>query len=99
MAKVWETERLVIRESAAVTAREIADFHRRNREFMKVYAPAREDAYYTEAFWQQELRDELAEESDGRSCLKHTIEGDYNLVSAAEVESLMNGSGSGRVQR
>lgn len=61
MAKVWETERLVIRESAAVTAREIADFHRRNREFMKVYAPAREDAYYTEAFWQQELRDELAE--------------------------------------
>ena len=45
MAKVWETERLVIRESAAVTAREIADFHRRNREFMKVYAPAREDAY------------------------------------------------------
>ena len=33
------------------------------------------------------------------SCLKHTIEGDYNLVSAAEVESLMNGSGSGRVQR
>ncbi len=68
MAKVWETERLVIRESAAVTAREIADFHRRNREFMKVYAPAREDAYYTEAFWQQELRDELAEEADGRSC-------------------------------
>ena len=31
MAKVWETERLVIRESAAVTAREIADFHRCNR--------------------------------------------------------------------
>lgn len=68
MTKSWETERLVIRESAAVTAREIADFHRRNREFMKVYAPAREDAYYTEAFWQQELRDELAEEADGRSC-------------------------------
>lgn len=68
MTRSWETERLVIRESAAVTAREIADFHRRNREFMKVYAPAREDAYYTEAFWQQELRDELAEEADGRSC-------------------------------
>lgn len=33
------------------------------------------------------------------SCLKHTIEHDFNLVSAAEVESLMNGSGSGRVQR
>lgn len=33
------------------------------------------------------------------SCLKHTISGDYNRVSAAEVEALMNGSGSGRVQR
>lgn len=33
------------------------------------------------------------------SALKHTIEGDFNLVSIAEVESLMSGSGSGRVQR
>jgi 2-dehydro-3-deoxygluconokinase len=33
------------------------------------------------------------------SCLKHTIGGDFNRVSAGEVESLMKGSGSGRVQR
>lgn len=33
------------------------------------------------------------------SCLKHSIGGDYNRVSASEVESLMKGSGSGRVQR
>ena len=33
------------------------------------------------------------------SCLKHTIEGDYNLVSVAEVESLAGGNASGRVQR
>ena len=33
------------------------------------------------------------------SCLKHTILGDYNLVSVAEVESLIKGGGSGRVQR
>ena len=33
------------------------------------------------------------------SCLKHTINGDFNRVSAAEVEGLMKGSGSGRVQR
>lgn len=33
------------------------------------------------------------------SCLKHSIEGDYNLVSVNEVLSLANGSGSGRVQR
>ena len=33
------------------------------------------------------------------SCLKHTIIGDYNLVSVAEVEGLIKGGGSGRVQR
>lgn len=33
------------------------------------------------------------------SCLKHTIEGDYNRVTAKEVETLMNGNGSGRVSR
>lgn len=33
------------------------------------------------------------------SCLKHTIEFDYNLVSVAEVETLANGNGNGRVQR
>jgi 2-dehydro-3-deoxygluconokinase len=33
------------------------------------------------------------------SCLKHTIPGDYNRVTVAEVESLMKGSGTGRVQR
>ena len=33
------------------------------------------------------------------SCLKHTIFGDYNQVSVAEVENLMKGDGSGRVSR
>lgn len=33
------------------------------------------------------------------SCLKHTIHGDFNLVSVEEVESLMNGNSSGRVLR
>lgn len=33
------------------------------------------------------------------SCLKHSIEGDYNMVSLAEVETLAGGDGSGRVQR
>ncbi len=33
------------------------------------------------------------------SCLKHTIEGDYNMVSVDEVEKLAGGDGSGRVQR
>jgi 2-dehydro-3-deoxygluconokinase len=33
------------------------------------------------------------------SCLKHTIYGDFNAVSTKEVESLMEGDGSGRVIR
>jgi 2-dehydro-3-deoxygluconokinase len=33
------------------------------------------------------------------SCLKHTIHGDFNLVSVAEVEQLMKGDASGRVVR
>ncbi|HEX8559766.1 MAG TPA: sugar kinase [Pyrinomonadaceae bacterium] len=33
------------------------------------------------------------------SCLKHSIGGDFNLVSAAEVEALVGGDASGRVQR
>jgi 2-dehydro-3-deoxygluconokinase len=33
------------------------------------------------------------------SCLKHTIHGDFNLVTVAEVEQLMKGDASGRVVR
>jgi len=33
------------------------------------------------------------------SCLKHSIPGDVNRVSVDEVRALMNGNGSGRVQR
>lgn len=33
------------------------------------------------------------------SCLKHSIEGDFNLVSVDEVKSLASGNASGRVQR
>ncbi|MCC8068157.1 MAG: sugar kinase [Ruminococcus sp.] len=33
------------------------------------------------------------------SCLKHTIEGDYNRTTVADVEGLLKNGGSGRVQR
>lgn len=33
------------------------------------------------------------------SCLKHSVEGDFNMMSLDEVKSLAKGSGSGRVQR
>ncbi|MEG2930466.1 MAG: sugar kinase [Ruthenibacterium sp.] len=33
------------------------------------------------------------------SALKHSVEGDYNMVTVSEVEKLAGGNGSGRVQR
>ena len=33
------------------------------------------------------------------SCLKHSIKGDFNYATREEIEGLMKGSGSGRVQR
>ena len=33
------------------------------------------------------------------SCLKHSIEGDYNMVTVDEVKKLAGGDASGRVQR
>jgi 2-dehydro-3-deoxygluconokinase len=33
------------------------------------------------------------------SCLKHSVPGDFNLTSRSEVEALLKGDGSGRVQR
>ncbi|MEG2678062.1 MAG: sugar kinase [Oscillospiraceae bacterium] len=33
------------------------------------------------------------------SCLKHSVEGDFNMSSVSEVEKLVCGDGSGRVQR
>ena len=33
------------------------------------------------------------------ACLKHSVSGDFNAVSVAEVETLMGGDASGRVSR
>ena len=42
---------------------------------------------------------EAVEYAVAASCLKHTIELDFNMVSVDEVKALMGGDGSGRVQR
>ena len=42
---------------------------------------------------------EVLEFGVAASALKHTIPGDFNLVSRADVENLAGGDGSGRVQR
>lgn len=44
------------------------------------------------------LQDSL-EFATAASCLKHSIEGDFNIVTVEEVENLSKGNGTGRVQR
>ena len=41
----------------------------------------------------------VVEFATAASCLKHSIMQDYNLSTVKEIEALMNGDGSGRVQR
>ena len=42
---------------------------------------------------------EAIEFATAASCLKHTIEGDYNRTNIADVEALLKNGGGGRVQR
>lgn len=42
---------------------------------------------------------DVIEFATAASCLKHTIEGDYNRTTVADVEALIENGGNGRVQR
>ena len=46
-----------------------------------------------------ESRQQALEFAVAASCLKHSIDGDFNRVDVDEVEKLMGGDGTGRVQR
>lgn len=46
-----------------------------------------------------ESRQQALEFAAAASCLKHSIIGDFNRISVADVEKLMSGDASGRVQR
>jgi 2-dehydro-3-deoxygluconokinase len=46
-----------------------------------------------------ESRSDALEFAVAASALKHTVYGDFNLVSREDVLTLMGGDGSGRVQR
>ncbi len=51
------------------------------------------------SFMQGKTSQDALEFAVAASCLKHSIEGDYNLVSVDEVARLAGGDASGRVQR
>jgi 2-dehydro-3-deoxygluconokinase len=51
------------------------------------------------ALWRGDAPQRAVDFAVAASTLKHTIPGDYNIVTLAEVEALAGGSGGGRVQR
>ncbi len=51
------------------------------------------------SFLEQKAPQDIINFAVAASCLKHTVEGDFNLMSVAEVETLAAGNASGRVQR
>ena len=57
------------------------------------------DLNFRKKLWTKKTQAEALEFAVAASALKHTINGDFNMVSAEEVESLAAGNGSGRVQR
>ena len=51
------------------------------------------------AYMNQYAPQDILEFAVAASCLKHSVEGDYNMMSVDEVKALAGGDGSGRVQR
>lgn len=47
----------------------------------------------------KETSQRVVEFASAASCLKHSIEGDFNMVTVEEVERLAHGDASGRIQR
>lgn len=47
----------------------------------------------------EKANQDIVEFAAASSCLKHTIEGDYNRTTVADVENLLKNGGNGRVQR
>ena len=74
-------------------AKQLADkFH-----FEKVAITLRESHSAFDNGWSAMLYD--VEFAVAASALKHSIEGDYNMMTVSEVEKLAGGDGSGRIQR
>jgi 2-dehydro-3-deoxygluconokinase len=48
---------------------------------------------------QKKSPQECVEFASAASCLKHSVEGDFNMVSVDEVEKLASGDASGRILR
>ena len=57
------------------------------------------EKFYRQGIYTPQTTQQAVEFAVAASALKHTIGGDYNMVTVAEVEKLAGGDGSGRIQR
>lgn len=63
---VLETERLLLKTSWVELAEEWAEFCRRNRAFLTPFEPNREEEYYTAAYHEALLKEEMKQEKERR---------------------------------
>lgn len=62
-----ETPRLLLRCAGEASAAAVADYQRRNREFLRPFEPTHGADYYTLWYWTRWLAEERQEEADGHS--------------------------------
>ena len=62
-----ETERLVIWMPDSMSASVVADYYRRNADFLSRWDPPRPPGFTTEAYWRDRLRRNAADFLEGRS--------------------------------
>ncbi|MCI9147635.1 MAG: GNAT family N-acetyltransferase [Hungatella sp.] len=61
-----ETKRLYLLSPAGADPQRVADYLRRNREFMECFEPAREEKYYSRSFQEEALRQQAKDWEDGK---------------------------------
>lgn len=55
-----ETERLILRHGRPSDVVAVVDYLKSNREFHRPYEPRRPELFYTEKYWEQALREDVA---------------------------------------
>ena len=65
--ELTETDRLFLKPTCKLKAKELSDFHIRNREFLKKFIPTHDEAFFTEKYWEETLQADLEDEKKDRS--------------------------------
>ncbi|MDA3832532.1 MAG: GNAT family N-acetyltransferase, partial [Spirochaetales bacterium] len=61
----YHTDRLIVRSAGTEDAQKALDYYFRNRSFLAIYGPRRPADYYTKAFQEQMILEDIRREKDG----------------------------------